>query len=189
MTHLQVWPPRWQQTLMILQMAGALRWEFCDSHLWPTEGHSVDLKPRFHESHLCCSKSRHCDMLPSVFWDPPQANKLTTKQMLAGVFWSNCWWAGAAATVVWKLGSWMLGPVVSVCEGSFSCSIKICIARGVNQSENLRISFPKSIWSWMAGSCLARNVWFVGSHGGHKGFGTSMEELGKIVSNLKDTRH
>ena len=27
MTHLQVWPPRWQQTLMLLQMAGALRWE------------------------------------------------------------------------------------------------------------------------------------------------------------------
>ena len=73
----------------------------------------------------------------------------------------------------------MLGPVVSVCEGSFSCSIKICIARGVNQSENPRISFPKSIWSWMAGSCLARNVWFVGSHGGHKGFGTSMEKLGE----------
>lgn len=46
-----------------------------------------------------CSLLGMCDTVTSTFseghasqwlgWDPPQANKLTTKQMLAGVFWSN----------------------------------------------------------------------------------------------------
>lgn len=105
-------------------------------------------------------------MLPSG-WDPPQANKLTTKQMLAGVFWSNV--------------------DDQVLQLLLSGRLEAGSGWGLNQSENLRISFPKSIWSWMAGSCLARNVWFVGSRGGHKGFGTSMETLGK--NSIKPERH
>ena len=84
------------------------------------------------------------------------------------------------------LEAWKLGGLFQCVKGASLVAL-ICIARGVEPIRKPKDLISKIDLELNGWQLCGPFVWFVGSHGGRKGFGTSMEKLGK--NSIKPERH